>query len=109
MAEEDTQAIVPYGFWRFPLSLAQSAFQLGTRLVEDTVPTMVSFMDSSSLLAAAVVCHGWRKIASRDDFWTTILRVEFAIEVDSLEPAPKPLKRLWIQMRRTFRSLLMSA
>ncbi|KAJ8599079.1 hypothetical protein CTAYLR_007615 [Chrysophaeum taylorii] len=79
------------------------------KLIEDTVPTLLSYMDSATLLTAAAVCQDWRNLATRDDLWDRILKLEFSIQADSLNPAPRPLKRLWIQMRRTFRYLLVSS
>lgn len=120
MAEdEDTVAaceerrMVPFGFWQHISAGPKMAFQMmmttTERLIEDTVPTMFSFLDSGSLMTAAAVSRAWRKVAVKDDFWYEILKTEFSIEADSLRPPPRPLRRLWFQMRRTFRSLLVAS
>lgn len=110
-ADEPVQTLVPLGFWRFPVRFFDGAFhviiQRCEKLLEDLVPTLFSYMDSASLMTAGAVCHGWRRLATCDTLWQRILKAEFSIEADTLRPPPQPLMRLWIQMRRTFRSLLL--
>lgn len=100
----EVNTLVPVDFWRFPVYVVDNAWlfiQSCEKLLADTVPTLFSYMDSTTLITAAVVCHGWRTLATCDVLWQRILKLEFSIEADSLAPPPRPLKRLWIQMRRT--------
>lgn len=101
---QEVSTLVPADFWRFPVFVVDNALlfiQSCEKLLEDTMPTLFSYMDSTTLITAAVVCHGWRTLATCDVLWQRILKLEFSIEADSLAPPPRPLKRLWIQMRRT--------
>ena len=77
-------------------------------LLEDNVPTLVSYFDSASLLAAGVVSRHWHSIATADQFWRVIVREDYSLDPACIDPPPRPVKALWLKMRRAFRSLLAS-
>lgn len=78
-------------------------------LLADTVPLLVSYMDAATLLAASSVCGRWATLCQRDVYWAAIVRDEYALDPDEVDPPPKPVKALWLTMRRAFRALLVSA
>ena len=95
-------------------------------LLSDTVPLLVSYMDSATLLRSSTVCVRWSRLCQRDVYWAAIVRDEsrrsvtrrrrdaqptpdgsrYALDPDEVDPPPKPVKTLWLTMRRAFRSLL---
>ena len=66
------------------------------------------YFDSASLLAAGVVSRHWHSIATADQFWRVIVREDYSLDPACIDPPPRPVKALWLKMRRAFRSLLAS-
>ena len=106
----ECQILVPLDFWSYPRMFIHAAHQMMEnvceKMIQDTVPQMISYLDSATLLAAATVSHLWREIATRDEFWQAILKVEFSLDSADLDPPILPIKRLWLHMRRGLRALL---
>ena len=68
-------------------------------LLSDTIPLLVSYMDSSTIVTSECVSKHWREICMRDVYWKSIVRQEYALCPSSLDPPPTPVKELWLKMR----------
>lgn len=78
-------------------------------LLADTVPLTVSYMDSATLLASAKVCARWSRLCGKDVYWRNIVKEEYALDSDQVDPPPTPVKKLWLHLRRAFRALLVES
>ena len=74
------------------------------RVVTDCVPIVHSYMQPLQLLKSACVCKDWTEIAARDVYWERLVRRDYAVDADDLRPPPRPVKQLWLAMRRAFRA-----
>ena len=54
----------------------------------------------------SVVSRHWHSIATADQFWRVIVREDYSLDPACIDPPPRPVKALWLKMRRAFRSLL---
>uniref|UniRef100_A0A7S3K6P7 F-box domain-containing protein n=1 Tax=Aureoumbra lagunensis TaxID=44058 RepID=A0A7S3K6P7_9STRA len=79
------------------------------RLIEDTIPILISYFDSYTLLTSSVVSRSWLDFSNRDEFWRAVLKKEYEIDITSLHPPPKRTKLLFMNMKRAFRALLVYA
>ena len=78
------------------------------RVVTDCVPIVHSYMQPLQLLKSACVCKDWTEIAARDVYWERLVRRDYAVDADDLRPPPRPVKQLWLAMRRAFRAVVRS-
>ena len=78
------------------------------RVVTDCVPIVHSYMQPLQLLKSACVCKDWTEIAARDCYWERLVRRDYAVDADDLRPPPRPVKQLWLAMRRAFRAVVRS-
>ena len=65
-------------------------------------------MQPLQLLKSACVCKDWTEIAARDCYWERLVRRDYAVDADDLRPPPRPVKQLWLAMRRAFRAVVRS-
>ena len=77
------------------------------RVVTDCVPIMHSYMQPLQRKSACV-CKDWTEIAARDVYWERLVRRDYAVDADDLRPPPRPVKQLWLAMRRAFRAVVRS-
>mmetsp|Transcript_36591 Transcript_36591/g.113208 ORF Transcript_36591/g.113208 Transcript_36591/m.113208 type:complete len:151 (-) Transcript_36591:144-596(-) len=96
----------PGGFLVDAAGMLAEAVAATPKILADCVPLLHSYMGSATLLASACVCRSWRGIAARDCFWRRIMREEYSLDPENLDPPPRPVKQLWLAMNRAFRALL---
>ena len=110
----DSTELVLYAPWcgllpRHPLlSSYFLTLAVEPRVVTDCVPIVHSYMQPLQLLKSACVCKDWTEIAARDCYWERLVRRDYAVDADDLRPPPRPVKQLWLAMRRAFRAVVRS-
>lgn len=107
----DSTELVPYDPWcgllpRHPLlSSYFLAVAAEPKVVTDCVPIVHAYMCPVQLLKAACVCKGWTEIAARDIYWERLVKRDYCLDAEDLRPRPRPVKQLWLAMRRAFRAV----
>eukprot|EP00980_Cylindrotheca_fusiformis_P006669 scaffold1391_cov123-Cylindrotheca_fusiformis.AAC.7 len=74
-------------------------------IMNDVVPSILSYCDGPTLAKAACVCREWNTLCNQDHLWENLCRQKFGVSATELKPAPDPIKDLYILSHKQLRSI----